>query len=73
MLRSRCSQVEGWPYAVAGLLAAEGLAATAYAVLPRRRPVVVLAVLAWSGAVWTLLADAGVETLEAFTLPVAGA
>ena len=65
------AQVEGWPYAVAGLLAAEGLAATAYAVLPRRRPVVVLAVLAWSGAVWTLLADAGVETLEAFTLPVA--
>lgn len=65
------AQAEGWPYAVAGLLAAEGLAATAYAVLPRRRPVVVLAVLAWSGAVWTLLADAGVETLEAFTLPVA--
>ncbi|HEX5524499.1 MAG TPA: hypothetical protein VFX53_13700 [Pedococcus sp.] len=65
------AQAEGWSYAVAGLLAAEGLAATAYAVLPRRRPVVVLTVLAWSGAVWTLLADAGVETLEAFTLPVA--
>lgn len=63
--------LQGWPYAVAGLCALTGLLATGYAALPRRRPVVVLGVLGLTGAVWTLLAEAEVETLEAYTLPLA--
>ena len=42
-----------------------------YAMLRGRRPVVVIAVLAWTAMVWILLGEARVDTLEAYTLPLA--
>ncbi|MET0694921.1 MAG: hypothetical protein ABWY56_13390, partial [Propionibacteriaceae bacterium] len=56
---------------LAGVLAAGGLAALAYGVLPRRGYVAVLGVLGCSAATWTLLLDADVTTIEAYSLPLA--
>jgi hypothetical protein len=60
-----------WPYAAALLAAAWGVVGAGYAVLPRRRAAVVLGVGWLSAAVWTVLDEAGVEALEAYTLPCA--
>jgi hypothetical protein len=60
-----------WAWPAALLAAGWGVAATAYAALPDRRAVVALGVGWLSAAVWTLLDDVGVETLEAYTLPAA--
>jgi hypothetical protein len=60
-----------WAGSLSLLLALEGAVATAYAVLLHRRYVVVVAALAWSGAVWVLAADSGVTTPEAYSVPAA--
>lgn len=70
-LAQASAQAEAWPYAVAALCGLEGLIAALYAMLRGRRTVVVIAVLAWTAMVWTLLAEARVDTLEAYTLPLA--
>lgn len=57
---------------VAVILAAAGLTASAYALLPQRGHLAVLASLLCSAAVWTLLLDAEVHTVEAYSLPLAG-
>lgn len=62
---------EGWSGTVSLLLALEGAVSTAYAVLLRRRPVVVVAAAAWTGSVWVLAADAGVTAPEFYSLPAA--
>lgn len=64
--------VEAGARSLAGVLAAAGLAALAYGVLPRRGYVAVLGVLGCSAATWTLLLDADVTTIEAYSLPLAG-
>ena len=61
----------GWPGTVSLLLALEGAVSAGYAVLLRRPPVVVVAAVAWTGAVWVLAADAGVTTPESYSLPAA--
>lgn len=63
----------GWVHATTGACAAYALAATAYAALPQRRPVVTVAVVTATGGLWLELLDAGVTTLEAYTLPLAAA
>jgi hypothetical protein len=63
----------GWVHATTGACAAYALAATAYAALPHRSPVVTVAVVAATGGLWLELLDAGVTTLEAYTLSLAAA
>lgn len=55
----------------AAVLAVAGLTAAAYALLPGRGDLAVLASLLCSGAIWTVLVDRGVSTVEAYTLPLA--
>lgn len=52
-------------------LATAGLTAFGYGVLPRRGSAAVLGALLCSAAVWTLLADRSVRTVEAYSLPLA--
>ncbi|NNM45256.1 zinc ribbon domain-containing protein [Knoellia koreensis] len=61
----------GWAYVAAAVAAAYGLALVGYAVRPARRLVVAGAVVALTYATWVALAEAGVETLEAYTVPLA--
>ncbi|MDF2092383.1 hypothetical protein P0Y31_08515 [Knoellia sp. 3-2P3] len=62
---------EGWAGTTSLLLVLEGGVSASYAVLLRRRPLVVVAALAWTGAVWVLVADSDVTTPEAYSLPAA--
>ncbi|MCW2606980.1 MAG: conserved rane protein of unknown function, partial [Frankiales bacterium] len=55
----------------AALLAVGGLLGLGYACLPRRGWVAPLGVVLTSASSWTLLADAGEDRVEAYTLPVA--
>jgi hypothetical protein len=61
----------GWAYVAAAVAAAYGLALVGYAVRPARRLVVAGAVVALTYATWAALAEAGVETVEAYTVPLA--
>ena len=63
--------VRDWPHVATALATAYGLVAVAYAALPRRRAVVVLAVAALTGAAWWELTLADVATVEAYTLSLA--
>ncbi|GAA1428189.1 hypothetical protein GCM10009616_07220 [Microlunatus lacustris] len=56
---------------VASLLAVAGLTCAGYGLLPRRGWAAVLASLLCSAAVWTLLLDRDVATVEAYSLPLA--
>ncbi|WP_029431839.1 DUF2157 domain-containing protein [Blastococcus sp. URHD0036] len=56
---------------VAVQLTVVGAAAVAYGLVADRRPVAVLAVADLVGASWIALGGAGVETVEAYTLPAA--
>ena len=60
-----------WPHAAAGACAAYALVAVGYAALPRRRGIVALAVVGFTGATWIELLDADITRLEAYTLPLA--
>lgn len=55
----------------ATLLAVAGLTCSGYALLPRRGWAAVLASLLCSAAIWTLLLDRDVSTVEAYSLPLA--
>jgi hypothetical protein len=59
-------------YLVAGALAAAGVTGLAYGLLPGRRNVAIGGVLLCSAAIWTLLAERDVTTVEAYSLPLAG-
>ncbi len=61
----------GWPHAAAGAAAAYGLLAVGYAALPHRRALVSLGVLGLVTGTWVELAHANVDTVEAYTLPLA--
>jgi len=61
-----------WTHAASGLAAAYGLLAVGYAALPHRRAVVTAAIGALAAAAWVELVAAGVDVLEAYTVPVAG-
>jgi hypothetical protein len=63
--------VRDWPHAAAGLAAAYGLVAVAYAALPHRRAVVAFGVAGLTVGAWIELAHAEVTTLEAYTVPLA--
>lgn len=56
---------------LAGVLAAVGLTALAYAVLPGRGLVAVVGVLSCSAATWVVARDAGIEVVEVYSLPLA--
>lgn len=56
---------------VAVLLAVAGLTCSGYSLLPRRGWAAVPASLLCSGAVWTLLLEREVSTVEAYSLPLA--
>ncbi len=59
------------PLLLALVLAAAALAAFGYALLPGRGPVALAGVGSASAATWILLADSGVDVVEAYTLPLA--
>ena len=59
------------PEALAAVLATVGLAAFGYGILPGRGNVAMLGVAGCSASVWVLLDDAGVRTVEAYSLPLA--
>jgi hypothetical protein len=63
--------VRDWPHAAAGLAAAYGLVAVAYAALPHRRAVVAFGVAGLTVGAWIELAHADVGTVEAYTVPLA--
>jgi hypothetical protein len=63
--------VRDWPHAAAGLSAAYGLVAVAYAALPHRRAVVAFGVAGLTVGAWVELAHADVTTVEAYTVPLA--
>ena len=60
-----------WPHAAAGLAAAYGLVAVAYAALPHRRAVVAFGVAGLTVGAWVELAHAEMGTLEAYSVPLA--
>ena len=63
--------VDGPALLLAGVLAACGAAALAVAALPGRGAAALPGVLSCSAASWVLLGDAGVDLVEAYSLPLA--